>query len=61
MGTVNYREGHFRHTTAKIRLEQNIDSFLRNRRATIEGEPFDESPFTEDNRFHYYQQNMPYP
>ena len=57
-GTIDYREGHFR-DNAKIRLEQNNDQFLRNLRAKIEGEPFDESAFTQDNRYQLYLQNIP--
>ena len=49
-GTIDYREGHFR-DNAKIRSEQNIDPVLRNLRAKIEGEPFDESAFTQYNRY----------
>ena len=47
-GTIDNRKGHFR-DIAKFRLEQNIDPVLRNLRAKIEGEPFDESAFTQDN------------
>ena len=52
-GTIDYREGRFR-DNAKIRLEQNNDPVLRNLRAKIEGEPFDESAFTQDNRYQHY-------
>ena len=59
-GTIDYREGHFRdNANAKIRLEQNNDLVLRNLRAKIEGEPFDESAFTRDNRYQHYLQNKP--
>ena len=57
-GTINYREGHFR-DNAKIRLEQNNDPVLRKIRAKLEGEPFDESAFTQDNRSQHYLQNIP--
>ena len=57
-GTIDYREGHFR-DNAKIRLEQNNDQFLRNLRAKTEGELFDESAFTQDNRYQHYLQNIP--
>ena len=57
-GTIDYREGHFR-DNAKIRLEQNNDPVLRNLRAKVEGEPFDESAFTQDNRYQHYLQNIP--
>ena len=57
-GTIEYREGHFR-DNAKIRLEPNNDPVLCNLRAKIEGEPFDESAFTQDNRYQHYLQNIP--
>ena len=57
-GTIDYREGHFR-DNAKIRLEQNNDQFLRNLRAKIEGQLFDESAFTQDNCYQHYLQNIP--
>ena len=56
-GRINYREGHFK-DNAKIRLEQNNDTVLRNLRAKIEGEPYDESEFTSDNRIKHYLQNI---
>ena len=56
-GTINYREGHFK-DNAKIRLEQNNDEVLRNLRAKIEGEPFDETQFTQDYRYKHYLQNI---
>ena len=55
-GTINYREGHFK-DNAKIRLEQNNDEVLRNLRAKIEGEPYDETEFTQDYRYKHYLQN----
>ena len=45
---MNNRERHFR-DNAKLRLEQNNDPILRNLKAKFEGEPFDESAFTQDN------------
>ena len=57
-GTIEYREGQFREN-AKIRLEQNNDPVLRNFRAKLEGEPFDESAFSEDARYQHYLQNIP--
>ena len=56
-GTINYREGHFK-DNAKIRLEQNNDEVLRNLRAKIEGEPYDETQFTQDYRYKHYLQNI---
>ena len=56
-GTINYREGHFK-DNAKIRLEQNNDEVLRNLRAKIEGEPYDETEFTQDYRYKHYLQNI---
>ena len=45
-GTINYREGHFK-DNVKIRLEQNNDPVLRNLRAIIEGQDFNETEFTQ--------------
>ena len=56
-GTINYREGHFK-DNAQIRLEQNNDEVLRNLRAKIEGEPYDETEFTQDYRYKHYLQNI---
>ena len=56
-GTINYREGHFK-DNAKIRLEQNNDEVLRTLRAKIEGEPYDETQFTQDYRYKHYLQNI---
>ena len=56
-GTINYREGHFK-DNAKIRLEQNHDEVLRNFRAKIEGEPYEETEFTQDYRYKHYLQNI---
>ena len=56
-GTINYREGHFK-DNAKIRLEQNNDEILRNLRAKIEGELYDETQFTQDYRYKHYLQNI---
>ena len=56
-GTINYREGHFK-DNAKIRLEQNNDEVLRKLRAKIEGEPYDETQFTQDYRYKHYLQNI---
>ena len=56
-GTINYREGHFK-DNAKIRLEQNNDQVLRNLRYKLEGEPYDETEFTQDYRYKHYLQNI---
>ena len=56
-GTINYREGHFK-DNAKIHLEQNNDEVLRNLRAKIEGEHYDETQFTQDYRYKHYLQNI---
>ena len=50
-------EGHFR-DNARIRLEQNNDIVLRNLRAKIEGNPFDENDLASDYRYHHYLQNF---
>ena len=50
---IDYREGHFK-DNAKIRLEQTNDPILRNLRARIEGEPYDETEFTQDYRHIHY-------
>ena len=57
-GTIDYRQGHFK-DNAKIRLEQNNDPVLRNLRARIEGESYDETEFTQDYRYKHYLQNIP--
>ena len=57
-GTIKYRDRGFREN-AKFRLEQNNDPLLRNRRANIEGKSFDESAFTQNNRYQHYLQNKP--
>ena len=57
-GTIDYREGHFK-DNAKIRLEQNNDPVLRNLRAKIQGEPYDETALTQDYRYKHYLQNTP--
>ena len=50
-------EGHFR-DNAQIRLEQNNDIVLRNLRAKIEGDPFDENDLASDYRYQHYLQNI---
>ena len=50
-------EGHFR-DNAQIRLEQKNDIVIRNLRAKIEGNPFDENDLASDYRYHHYLQNI---
>ena len=50
-------EGHFR-DNARIKLEQNNDIVLRNLRAKIEGNPFDENDLASDYRYQHYLQNI---
>ena len=57
-GTIDYREGHSK-DNAKTRLEQNNDPVLRNLRAKIQGEPYDETALTQDYRYKHYLQNIP--
>ena len=46
-GLISVSSGYFR-DNARIRLEQNDDIVLRNLRAKIEGEPFDENALASD-------------
>ena len=46
-------------TQKKIRLEQIYHPVLRNFRAALEEEPFDESAFTDHNRYQNYLQDIP--
>ena len=57
-GLVSVSSGYFR-DNARIRLEQNNDIVLRNLRAKIEGDPFDENELASDYRYHHYLQNIP--
>ena len=50
-------EGHFR-DNARIRLEKNNDIVLRNLRAKMEGNPFDENDLASDYRYQHYLQNI---
>ena len=50
-------EGHFR-DSARIRLEQNNDIVLRNLRAKIEGNLFNENDLASDYRYQHYLQNI---
>ena len=56
-GLKNCSEGHFR-DNARIGLEQNSDIVLRNLRAKIEGNPFDENDLASDYRYQHYLQNL---
>ena len=56
-GLISVSSGYFR-DNARIRLEQNNDIVLRNLRAKIEGEPFDENDLASDYRYHHYLQNI---
>ena len=50
-------EDHFR-DYARIRFEQNNDIVLRNLRAKLEGNPFDESDLASDYRYQHNLQNI---
>ena len=50
-------EGHFR-DNARITLEQNYDIVLRNLRAKVEGNPFDDNDLASDYRYQHYLQNI---
>ena len=54
---ISCSSGHFK-DNARIRLEQNNDIVLRNLRAKIEGEPFDENELASDFRYQHYLQNI---
>ena len=56
-GLISCSSGHFK-DNARIRLEQNNDRVLRNLRAKIEGEPFDENELASDFRYQHYLQNI---
>ena len=56
-GLVSVSSGYFR-DNARIRLEQNNDIVLRNLRAKIEGDPFNENELASDYRYHHYLQNI---
>ena len=50
-------EGHLK-DYARIRLEQNNDIVLRNLRAKLEGNPFDENDLASDYRYQHCLQNI---
>ena len=56
-GLISISSGYFK-DNAKIRLEQNNDVVLRNLRAKIEGNPFDENELASDYRYQHYLQNI---
>ena len=56
-GLISCSSGHFK-DNARIRLEQNNDIVLRNLRAKIEGEPFDENELASDFRYQHYLQKI---
>ena len=56
-GLISCSSAHFK-DNARIRLEQNNDIVLRNLRAKIEGEPFDENELASDFRYQHYLQNI---
>ena len=56
-GLISCSSGHFK-DNARIRLEQNNDIVLRNLRAKIEGDPFNENELASDYRYHHYLQNI---
>ena len=56
-GSNTCSEGHFK-DYARIRLEQNNDIILRNLRAKLEGNPFDENDLASDYRYQHYLQNI---
>ena len=49
--------GYFK-DNARIRLEQNNDIVLRNLRAKLKGNPFDENELASDHRHQHYLQNI---
>ena len=56
-GLISCSSGYFK-DNARIRLEQNNDIVLRNLRAKIEGNPFDENELASDYRYQHYLQNI---
>ena len=56
-GLVSISLGYFR-DNARIRLQQNNDIVLRNLRAKLEGNPFDENELASDYRYQHYLQNI---
>ena len=56
-GLISISSGYFK-DNARIRLEQNNDIVLRNLRAKLEGNPFDENELASDYRYQHYLQNI---
>ena len=56
-GLISCSSGHFK-DNARIRLEQNNDVVLRNLRAKLEGNSFDENELASDHRYQHYLQNI---
>ena len=56
-GLISCSSGHFK-DNARIRLEQNNDVVLRNLRAKLEGNPFDENELALDHRYQHYLQKI---
>ena len=56
-GLISCSSGYFK-DNARIRLEQNNDIVLRNLRAKLEGNPFDENELASDYRYQHYLQNI---
>ena len=56
-GLISCSSGYFKEN-ARIRLEQNNDIVLRNLRAKLEGNPFDENELASDYRYQHYLQNI---
>ena len=56
-GLVSCFSGYFK-DNAKIRIEQKNDIVLRNLRAKLEGNPFDENELASDYRYQHYLQNI---
>ena len=56
-GLISISSRYFK-DNARIRLEQNNDIVLRNLRAKLEGNPFDENELASDYRYQHYLQNI---
>ena len=56
-GLISISSGYFK-DNARIRLEQNNDIVLRNLRAKLEGNPFDENELASEYRYQHYLQNI---
>ena len=56
-GLISCSSGYFK-DSARIRLEQNNNIVLRNLRAKLEGNTFDENELSSDYRYQHYLQNI---